>query len=328
MEHLKGLFAGRGTPRPATNIKQATLIPSSETISNPMGTAPGWWVEKDGRLIVAMPGPPRELERMWTFEVAPRLRELNPGVVIVTRTIKTFGISEGGLNEMISPLFESANPSLGIYSKVDGIHLRAIATASTEDEAKRLIAPMEAEIRKVAGDAIWGEDDDTPESQAASLLLERRRTLGIMESFTGGLLASNLADAPGSHDFLRGSIVVNGDGVLQGQGVSAHLVERFGVVSSQVAEAMAQAARRQLNSDVGVGITGLVTDPTPTSGPIGTSYIGFAINDRTNSVSGHYPDPAPQDKRPGGNPRAGRAGTLSQELVSPRSRPHNRLVTG
>ena len=178
LKHLEGLFAGRGTPMPATNIKQATLIPSAHAVSNPLGTAPGWWVERDGRIIVAMPGPPRELERMWTFEVAPGLKERNPGVVIVTRTLKTFGISEGGLNEMIAPLFDSANPSLGIYSKEDGIHLRAIATASTEDEARSLIAPMEKEIWATVGDAIWGEEDETPETQAASLLLKRRLTLG------------------------------------------------------------------------------------------------------------------------------------------------------
>ena len=93
LEHLKGLFAGRGAEMPATNIKQATLIPSATVVPNPMGTAPGWWVERDGHVIVAMPGPPRELRQTWLHEVASRLRERNPGVAIVTRTLKTFGIS-------------------------------------------------------------------------------------------------------------------------------------------------------------------------------------------------------------------------------------------
>ena len=132
LEQLKAYFAGRGMPMPETNVKQATVIPSAEVLPNPMGTAPGWWVERDGRIVVAMPGPPRELNRMWSREVAPRLRDRNPGVAIATRTWKTYGISEGGLNEMVAPLFESLNPSLGIYSKADGIHLRAIATAATE----------------------------------------------------------------------------------------------------------------------------------------------------------------------------------------------------
>ena len=289
LEHLKSLFAGRGDPMPSTNVKQATLVPSAAAIDNPLGTAPGWWVERGGSIIVAMPGPPRELERMWTQEVAPKLRERTPGVAIVTKTFKTFGISEGGLNEMIAPLFDSENPYLGIYSKVDGIHLRAIATASTEDEARRMIEPVELEIRRVAGDSIWGEDDETPELKVADLLKRSRRTLAIMESFTGGLLASNLADVPGSERFLKGSIVANDPRVLDGLGLSRQVVDRFGAVSPQAAEEMARLARLRLQADVGVGVTGLVRESGSSRAPIGTSYIGFAVGEETSSVSGRYP---------------------------------------
>ncbi len=290
LEQLKSIFAGRGGEMPATNIKQATLIPSAEAIPNPMGTAPGWWVEKNGHVIACTPGPPRELERMWTFEIAPRLRQRNPGVAIVTRTLKTFGISEGGLDEMLTPLFQSVNPSLGIYSKQDGIHLRAIATAATEREAGELIAPMEAEIRGIVGDdAIWGVDNETPEALVAAHLGERGQTLGIMESFTGGLLASNLAEMPGSHDFLKGSVVVFGEETLQKHGIDPAVIEEHGAVSAPVAEAMAQAARRAFDADVGVSVTGVVTNPTPSSGPLGSSYIGFALGSRAASTSGRYP---------------------------------------
>ena len=289
LEHLKSLFAGRGDPMPSTNVKQATLVPSAAAIDNPLGTAPGWWVERCGSIIVAMPGPPRELERMWTQEVAPKLRERTPGVAIVTKTFKTFGISEGGLNEMIAPLFDSENPYLGIYSKVDGIHLRAIATASTEEEGRRMIEPVELEIRRVAGDSIWGEDDETPELKVADLLKRSRRTLAILESFTGGLLASNLADVPGSERFLKGSIVASDPGVLDGLGLSRRVVDRFGAVSPQAAEEMARLARLRLQADVGVGVTGLVRESGSSRAPIGTSYIGFAVGEETSSVSGRYP---------------------------------------
>jgi nicotinamide-nucleotide amidase len=289
LEHLKSLFAGRGDPMPSTNVKQATLVPSAAAIDNPLGTAPGWWVERGGSIIVAMPGPPRELERMWTQEVAPKLRERTPGVAIVTKTFKTFGISEGGLNEMIAPLFDSENPYLGIYSKVDGIHLRAIATASTEEEGRRMIEPVELEIRRVAGDSIWGEDDETPELKVADLLKRSRRTLAILESFTGGLLASNLADVPGSERFLKGSIVASDPGVLDGLGLSRRVVDRFGAVSPQAAEEMARLARLRLQADVGVGVTGLVRESGSSRAPIGTSYIGFAVGEETSSVSGRYP---------------------------------------
>ena len=289
LEHLKGLFAGRGTPMPETNVKQATLIPSAEVLPNPMGTAPGWWVEKDGSIIVAMPGPPRELERMWTHEVATRLRVRNAGVAIATRTWKTYGISEGGLNEMVASLFDSANPSLGIYSKEDGIHLRAIATAANEDEALALIAPVEATIREAVGESIWGEDGDTPEAQLAALIRERTQTLGIAESFTGGLLAGTLSGVAGSDDFLRGSIVSGDVGVLESHGLNREIIEEHGAVSAATAEAMAQSARDLFSADVGIGVTGLVTEPTPTSGPLGTVYVGYAVDGRTTSISGRYP---------------------------------------
>ena len=289
LAHLKSLFANRGFPMPEPNIKQATLIPSAQAIPNPMGTAPGWWAERNGAVIAAMPGPPREIQRMWEGEVAPRLRERNPGVAIVTRNLKTFGITEGGLDEMLSPLFKSENPQLGIYSKQDGIHLRAIATAATDAEARALIAPMEADIRRIIGDdAIWGLDDETPEGKAIALLRECGVTLGVMESFTGGLLLSNLADAEGGDKVLAGGAVVHSEDGLALQGVSDALIEHHGVASPQVAEDMARAARRLFAADIGIGISPLAGDSS-TDAPAGASYIGFAADGRSVSTSGRYP---------------------------------------
>ena len=289
LAHLKSLFANRGFPMPETNIKQATLIPSAQAIPNPMGTAPGWWAERNGSVIAAMPGPPREIQRMWEDEIAPRLKERNPGVSIVTRNLKTFGITEGGLDEMLSPLFKSENPQLGIYSKQDGIHLRAIATAATDAEARALIAPMEADIRRIIGDdAIWGLDDETPEGKAIALLLECGVTLGVMESFTGGLLLSNLADAEGVDKVLAGGAVVHSADGLARQGVDAALIERHGVASPQVAEDMARAARSLFAAEVGVGISPLAGDSSDDA-PAGASYIGFAADGRSASTSGRYP---------------------------------------
>lgn len=289
LAHLKSLFANRGFPMPETNIKQATLIPSAQAIPNPMGTAPGWWAERNGSVIAAMPGPPREIQRMWEREIAPRLKARNPGVAIVTRNLKTFGISEGGLDEMLSPMFKSENPLLGIYSKQDGIHLRAIATAATDAEARALIAPMESNIRRIIGDdAIWGLDDETAESKAVALLRECGVTLGVMESFTGGLLLSNLADTEGGGNVLAGGAVVHSEDGLARQGVSAALIDRYGVASPQVAEDMARAARSLFAADVGIGISPLAIDSSD-GAPAGTSYIGFAADGRNVSTSGRYP---------------------------------------
>ena len=288
LEHLKGLFANRGFPMPETNVKQATLIPSAQAIDNPMGTAPGWWVEHNGGVIAAMPGPPRELQNMWANEVAPRLKALNAGVSIVTRNLKTFGISEGGLDEMLSPLFKSENPSLGIYSKQDGIHLRAIATASTDAAAEALIAPMEAEIRRIVGDdAIWGIDGDTPESKAISRLREHGLTLAIADDFTGGVLTSRLSAVEGAGGVLRGSVIASTDALNeQGANISLSpseaLFGRMGDENLRIAELMAQHARERFNADVGLGMTGY---------DWGGWYAGFALRDADSLQSAPIPMP-------------------------------------
>ncbi len=290
LEHLKGLFANRGFPMPETNVKQATLIPSARAIDNPMGTAPGWWVERDGSVIVAMPGPPREIKRMWANEIAPRLRERNAGIAIVTRNLKTFGISEGGLDEILSSLFKSENPLLGIYSKQDGIHLRAIATAATDEEASALIVPMEAEIRGIIGDdVIWGEDDETPESKAVALLRDRGLTLGVVEAFTGGLVCNNLTEVTGSEDVLKGGSVAGSADALVRLGVGASMVEKHGIASAEAAEDMARAARETLGADVGIGVSPLALESADGRVVAGTSFIGYSMNGRSGSTSGHYP---------------------------------------
>ena len=290
LEHLKGLFANRGFPMPETNVKQATLIPSAEAIANPMGTAPGWWVEREGSVIVAMPGPPREIQRMWANEVAPRLRERNAGIAIITRNLKTFGISEGGLDEILSPLFKSENPLLGIYSKQDGIHLRAIATAATDEKARALIIPMEAEIRGIIGDdAIWGEDDETPESKALALLRDRGLTLGVVEAFTGGLLCNNLTEVTGSEDVLKGGSVASSADALVRLGMSASIVEKHGIASAEAAVDMARAACETFGADVGIGVSPLALESANGSIVAGTSFIGYSMIGRSGSTSGHYP---------------------------------------
>ena len=287
LAHLRSQFESRGIHMPETNVKQATLIPSARVIPNPMGTAPGWWIERDGRVIAALPGPPREITGMWESDVGPGLRALNPGVFIVTRTLKTFGITEGGLDEMLSPLFESENPSLGIYSKQDGIHLRAIARAESEDEARTLIGSMEAEIRRIAGHAIWGEDDDTAVTAALRTLAERSLSLAIVEGFTGGLLSSTLMESPLSRDTVVGSVVLaaNGSGAkilggVDGSGVSP---------TPEDATGLASAVRESFDADVGLSVTALVSEPTQQSGPVGTTHIGIVTEGESHVRSASYP---------------------------------------
>lgn len=190
---------------------------------------------------------------------------------------------------MVAPLFGVDNPYLGIYSKEDGIHLRAIASAPTEEEAWTLIEPVETKIRNAVGDAIWGEDDETPGTQVASLLLGQDRTLGVMESFTGGLLAAGLTGANGAKEFFLGGVVVQREDVLESHGVDPLLVRKFSAASREVAEALAMAAKRRFGADVGIGVSGVSDESTQSGDIAGTCYFGYAIGDSVSSTSGHYP---------------------------------------
>ena len=131
VQALEEYFQSRGSVMPPTNIKQSLLIPSARFIRNRQGTAPGWWAERDGKTVICLPGPPGEMQAIWQEEVEPCLRRLITDEVTLTRNIKTMGLSEGAIDEIVSEYFGRENPELGIYSKPDGIHLRIIARAVT-----------------------------------------------------------------------------------------------------------------------------------------------------------------------------------------------------
>jgi len=288
-KELLAVFAAMGRTMPPTNIKQATLIPSAQSIPNPRGTAPGWWVEKDGKLMVAMPGPPVEMQRMWEAEVMPRLQAKLQGEVVLMRTLKCFGLSEAEVDNKASAVFAMGNPVLGVYAKPDGIYLRLIARASDLEKAVLLIAEAESKLRGTLTGQIWGTDSDTLESLVGTLLTGRRLTMATMESCTGGLLASTITDVPGSSAYFKGGFVSYTNEMKVALGVDAYLIERHGSVSREVAEAMADAARQLLRADIGVAITG-VAGPDPLEGkPAGLAYIGLADRDGTDSVEGRYP---------------------------------------
>ena len=287
---LRAFFAGRGVAFPERNVKQAWLIPSAMAIPNPRGTAPGWWVEKDDadgktRVIIAMPGPPSEMTRMWDKEVEPRLRQMAGGGVLVARTLKTVGVGESHIDEMLSPILKSTNPSIGIYARPDGVQARIAAKAPTEEEARALIGPMEEEARRLLGPIVWGADDETLEGVIGAMLREHGLTLATMESATGGLLASTLTDVDGSTDYFAGGYVAYTTELKIALGVSGELVEAHSVYSPEVAADMARAAREGLGADYGVGITGVAGGEPVEGHPPGTMHVAVHNGGHAEQVS-------------------------------------------
>jgi len=284
-EILRTFFQGRGGDMPERNLKQAQLIKSARAIANPRGTAPGWWVERENKIIVVMPGPPSEMTRMWEHEVAPHV-EQKANSILVSRTLKTSGIGEGTLDEMIGPLLHSTNPSIGVYARVDGVHVRISAKGENRQKALELIEPVEKKAREILGDSIWGSDDESLSGAIGRMLKDNNLTLGLMESATGGALASSLTDIDGSSSYFKGSIVTYATEAKIMAGVSSETIDASGVISEETATAMAIAARNKLRSDIGIGITGIAGGEEVEGQPPGTMHIALA-DEKDNITYSH-----------------------------------------
>ena len=289
VDKLERYFAARGTPMPQHNLKQANLIPSAKWVVNNNGTAPGWWAERDGKIIICMPGPPGENHSMWEEQVEPELAKLIEDEVTITRNIKTMGMSEGAVDEVISEFFGIENPYLGIYSKADGIHLRVIARAKDSQSAQAMIAPVEQAIHERLGEYVWGYDDETPEQSAGKSLTEKGLTLAVMEMCTGGALTNAITNVSNSSSYLKGGIVAFDEKALRASGVPTADLKQHGVVSQQTANIMAETVRRNLNADLGLAVTG-VPGPGEFEGkPLGLAYIAVTNGEKNREMEMRLP---------------------------------------
>ncbi len=283
---LRGMFAARNATMPERNIKQATLIPSAQVLPNPRGTAPGWWVEKDEHIIVAMPGVPREMYRMWEQEVVPRLGKLTGGLIF-TRILRVWGLGESTVEERLDALLHNTNPTIATYAKSDAVDVRITAKAKARQQAEEQVTAMEAQARRVLGHHIFGVDKDTLQEVVGKYLVERNQWLAVMESLTGGLLSSIITDQPSSSKHFIGGIVTYSPDLKVQMGVPREVIERYGVVSVETARAMAHAVRERLHADYGLGITGVGGPEKQEDKPVGTVHI--AIDGPEGVVTGMGP---------------------------------------
>ncbi|MBI2776578.1 MAG: competence/damage-inducible protein A [Chloroflexi bacterium] len=198
---LRNLFEQRGLAYPASNAKQAWLTPSTTAVPNANGTAPGWWVDRpDGRIVVALPGPPREMRPMWHDWVLPRLAAAGLGRASVSRTLRTAGLGESLIAERLGPLLErGANPTVATYARSDAVDVRISAVPAAEATAEDLVAAAEAAVLHLIGDHVWGRGDVTWPAAIAAALDARRRAwrLGIVEVGTRGSVLALLGEGLG-----------------------------------------------------------------------------------------------------------------------------------
>ena len=292
---LRAFFAGRGIAMPERNIKQAWTLPSVTILPNPIGTAPGWWAERDGKVIVAMPGVPYEMKRMWQNEVDPRLRSRTDGILF-TRILRVAGLGESSVEERLDAVLHSSNPTVATYAKQDAVDVRVTAKAAALDVARALVTDVEERIRAALGQHIFGIDDETPQSVALQMLIERGLTLATMESCTGGLLSSLITDIPGSSNAFRGGLVSYATELKEAWGVPADVIAAHGVISVETARAMATAVRQQTGADVGISVTGVAGPDEQEGKPVGTVHIAVASPQGTRDTSQRFRGPRSEIK--------------------------------
>ena len=196
---LHGLWDRRGMPFPAINRKQAWLIPSATAIPNANGTAPGWWVDRpDGRVIVALPGPPREMRPMWLDWVLPRLRSGSLGEDVAQVTYRLAGIGESVVADMLGEAFlRTPNPVVATYARQDAVDVRISARGSEGKSAADLVEAAARVVREKLADHIWSTGETTWGEAIGAQLAERGWTLATLEVGTGGALTNLMGSVPG-----------------------------------------------------------------------------------------------------------------------------------
>lgn len=277
LENIRSYFVSRGRVMSENNRKQAYVPKNGTVFRNANGTAPGCAVEKDGKVAIMLPGPPRELKPMFENEVKPYLSEKTGGI-IYSRQVRTFGIGESDMASRVADLLEGENPTVAPYAKDGEALLRVTAKAQTKQQAEEMCAAVTEKIRERIGEYIYSTDGENLEETVVRLLLKNGKKLALAESCTGGYIAKRITDVAGSSAVFEYGIVSYSNEVKQRLlGVSTETLEKYTEVSEQCAAEMARGAKQLSNADFALSVTG-ISGPGGGSEdkPVGLSYIGFA----------------------------------------------------
>lgn len=280
LERMTSYFVKKGIEMPEINKKQAMLPADCVVFQNNNGTAPGLAMEKDGTHILLLPGPPRELKPMFFESAVPYLRRFSDKVII-SHNVRTFGIGESAMSEIVTDLLDSSNPTVAPYAKDGEALLRVTALADNEDEAEELCAPMIEEIKARLSDYIYGIDCTCIEEAVVKMLKENNLKLATAESCTGGLIGKRITNVSGASEVFECGIIAYANEIKHRiLGVSEDALRQYGAVSEEVAKQMAVGALRVSGADIAVSVTGIAgPNSDGTSKPVGLSYIALADKD-------------------------------------------------
>lgn len=282
MAELEQHFAKRGREMTENNRKQA-IMPSRATVfPNEVGTAPGFSLEKDGKYIVCMPGPPREMTTMFGSGVLPFLQRLSEDVIYY-RMIRVFGIGESRLETELMDLIDGqTDPTLATYAKEGECSLRIASKRRTLEEAKAAVDEMMDKVLDRVGEYVYSCDDEDLAQVVGRKLMEKNLTISCAESCTGGKFAAALTDVPGiSKCFQRGLVTYSNEAKMEQLGVKAETLDKYGAVSEETAMEMVEGLYRVSGSDVCISVTGIAGPGGATeTKPVGLVYIGLKYQDK------------------------------------------------
>ena len=270
--------------RPFTpNNFQQALIPEGATIfHNLWGTAPGCAFEKEGKIVLMLPGPPNECVPMFREYGIPYLRRLSQEQ-IVSHSVRIFGIGESGVDQMFRDEMNAmSNPSMAPYAKECDCLLQITAKAKSEAEAEAMMAPVIAHVKERLGEYVYGMDIESVEEAVLPLLKEKGLFFAAAESCTGGDIARRITEIPGASTvFLGGCVTYTNEAKARLLGIDPALIEENGAVSYPVAKAMAERVRSITGADIGVGVTGLAGPDGDGVHPVGTVFVSMAVEGET-----------------------------------------------
>ena len=298
---LREFFAARNRPLADSNLKQADAPEGAEHMPNSCGTAPGIYMQWQGKLIFAAPGPPTELREMAERSMLPLLRQaLGETNQLFTRSLLMADIGESQVADALKDMIDhQTDPTIAMYASPALVRVRLATKAPDEATAQARFAPVEAEIRQILADHVFGVDDDTMASVIGKLLRERNATLAVAESCTGGLVASKITDVPGASEYFVTGVVSYADETKQRLlHVPPEIIAQHGAVSEECARAMAEGVRANSDADYAIATTGIAGPGGGTDEkPVGLVFIAVVDAEGTLVLRQYWPGNREQFKQ-------------------------------
>lgn len=291
LEHVRNIFRSRNMKMPLVNEDQALVPKNSKVIWNANGTAPGIWTEKENRIFIALPGVPYEMKAMMENEILPELKKrysAGSGKVYLQKTLLTTGLGESSLNEMIGNVSEIIGESkLAFLPSTVGVRLRINVEGSSSAEAEEKLVNIEKKIRAKIPDYIYGVNKEELEKVIGVILTERKQTLSVAESCTGGMISSKIVSVPGSSNYYAGGVCVYSNlEKIKILDIKEETLKKYGAVSEETTIEMADGVRELMGTDYALSATGIAG---PSGGtdlkPVGLVWIGFSGKEKKYALS-------------------------------------------